>query len=74
MQFYKQFICLLLEIYFLIIRHNSEVEETRWYAGWHSRTGRRGGRCEVGEAGELWDVVATMYTVFGRVMRLGHVI
>ena len=39
-----------------------------------------GGRCEVGEASELWDVVASMYTVcgrgqkFGRVMRLGHVI
>jgi len=39
-----------------------------------------GGRCEVGEAGEVRDVIATIYTVcgrgqkFGRVMRLGHVI
>jgi len=62
-------------------RHDdhSGARITRWYAGWHSRTGRRGGRCEVGEAGELWDVVATIYTVcgrgqkFGRVMRLDHV-
>ena len=29
--------------------------------GWHSRTGRRGGRCEVGEAGELRDLLATIH-------------
>ena len=37
-----------------------------------------GDRCEVGEAGELWDVVATIYRMRARteiwVMTLGHVI
>ena len=38
-----------------------------------------GGRCEVGEARELWDVVTTIYrmrerTEIWQVMRHGHVI